>query len=96
MIRERAPNSFQGWLALGVFIQTSLLFGLMAIHKDLLDSQGFMTLASAVIVTAWVGAIIGAAFQAGKTAGEQTALASKALDVAQTAQAQTAIPGEKS
>lgn len=90
---NHAPNSFQGWLALGVFVQTTFLFVLMAVHKDLLDSQGFMTLASAVIVTAWVGAIIGAAFQAGKNAGEQTALASKALDVAQTAQAQTGPNG---
>ncbi|WP_311271026.1 hypothetical protein [Sphingobium sp. WCS2017Hpa-17] len=90
MIREQTPNSFQGWLALGVFAQTTMLFGLMAIHKDLLDSQGFMTLASAVIVTAWVGAIIGAAFQAGKTAGEQAAVVSKAMDIAATAQAQSA------
>lgn len=75
-------NKIQNWLALGVFAQTCGLFLLMWGSPDLMDNQGFMTLASAVIVTGWVGTILGLAFQAGKTIGEQTAAVNKALDLA--------------
>ena len=85
-MKEHAPNNFQGWLALAVFVQSSALFILMAIDHQLLDSQGFMTLASAVIVTGWVGAVIGFAFTAGKAAGEQNAAMNKALEIAAAAQ----------
>lgn len=90
----------QNWLALAVFVQTTGLFGLMWASPELMDNQGFMTLASAVIVTGWVGTILGFAFQAGKTIGEQTAAVNKALDFAiasqpaQTEPTVTLKPGE--
>lgn len=82
MTRSYLPADFRGWLALGLFVQSNFLFVLMWAARDLLNSQGFMTLASAVIVTAWVGGAVSFAYQMGKNVGEQTAAVNKALDLA--------------
>lgn len=92
MVRTFLPTEFRGWIALGLFVQSSALFALMAVSTELLESQGFMTLASAVIVTAWVGAAVGYAYQMGKESGERTALANKALDLAVAATPSPAPP----
>jgi hypothetical protein len=76
------PSDFRGWLALGLFVQSSSLFALMWLGRDLLQSQGFMTLASAVIVTGWVGGAVAFAYSAGKQQGEATALAKQAMNLA--------------
>jgi hypothetical protein len=75
------PHDFRGWVALGLFVQSSSLFGLMCAVKDLMDNQGFMTLASAVVVTGWIGGVAAFAYSAGKREGEQTAMMNKALDL---------------
>ncbi len=84
------PHDFRGWVALALFIQASSLFGLMWIDKGLMDNQGFMTLASAVVVTGWVGGVAAFAYSAGKQQGEASALAKQALDLAAT----TASPSD--
>jgi hypothetical protein len=83
------PSDFRGWLAFGLFIQSSSLFGLMWYSRDLTQSQGFMTLASAVIVTGWVGGVVAFAYSAGKQQGEASALAKQAMDMAQNASGET-------
>lgn len=83
------PSDFRGWLAFGLFLQTVGLFVLMATEHALLESQGFMTLASAIIVTGWIGGAVAFAYAAGKERGEQTALANRALDLAHSAQTGT-------
>jgi len=85
------PNDFRGWLAFGLFIQSSGLFGMMCLFPKMMESQGFMTLASAIIVTGWVGGAVAFAYSAGKREGEKEAAASlgKALDLAQAATSNT-------
>lgn len=85
------PADFRGWLALGLFVQSNFLFVLMWAARDLLNSQGFMTLASAVIVTGWIGGAVAFAYSAGKREGESAALANKALDLA-AANSPTPVP----
>lgn len=81
----RPGIGFIGWIGIGLFIQSSGLFGLMAAKPDLLDNQGFMTVAGAVIITGWIGGAAAFAFTAGKRDGESNAVASKALDMAAAA-----------
>ena len=76
------PHDFRGWVALALFVQSSSLFGLMWIKSSIMDNQGFMTLASAVIITGWVGGVAAFAYSAGKREGEQSAALNKALDLA--------------
>jgi len=79
------PHDFRGWVALGLFVQSSSLFGLMCLREGLMDNQGFMTLASAVVVTGWIGGVAAFAYSAGKQQGEATALASQAMNLAANA-----------
>ena len=79
------PSDFRGWVAFGLFVQSSSLFGLMWLQRDLMDNQGFMTLASAVVVTGWIGGVAAFAYSAGKQQGEASALAKQAMDLAHTA-----------
>jgi hypothetical protein len=53
-----------------------------------------MTLASAVIVTGWIGGVAAFAYSAGKQQGEASALASQAMDLAASAGAPSATPQE--
>jgi hypothetical protein len=79
------PSDFRGWVALALFIQSSSLFGLMWLNTDIMDNQGFMTLASAVVVTGWIGGVAAFAYSAGKQQGEASALAKQAMDLAANA-----------
>lgn len=76
------PTDFRGWLGLGLFLQTTALFAVIAFVRDVRGDQGFMTLASAVIVTGWIGGVVAFAYSAGKKDGEQSAALSKAVDLA--------------
>lgn len=73
------PRDFQGWLGLGLFLQSTMLFGLIAAVPDLRESQGFLTLASAVIVTGWIGGAAAFAYAAGKRDAEQQEQTRQAL-----------------
>lgn len=84
--RHVLPGDFRGWLGLGLFTQSTALFALMKLAPELTDNQGFMTLASAVIVTGWVGGAVAFAYSAGKDQGERTGALNKALDLAKGAQ----------
>lgn len=79
------PHDFRGWVALGLFLQTCGLFALMCVVRDLMNNQGFMTLASAVVVTGWIGGVAAFAYSAGKREGEQSATLNKALDLVSSA-----------
>jgi hypothetical protein len=85
---KRGPD-FLGWVAIGLFGQSSALFAMMCFYRGLTENQGFMTLASAVIVTGWIGGAVGFAYTAGKRDGEQAATISRAVD----AMAATAASG---
>jgi len=74
------PQDFQGWLGLGLFAQSSMLFGLIAYIPELRESQGFLTLASAVIVTGWIGGAAAFAYAAGKRDAEQQEQTRQALE----------------
>lgn len=80
------PIEFRGWLALGLFIQSSSLFGMLALFPHLSENQGFLTLASAVIVTGWIGGAAAFAYSAGKGQAERQEQLSSALRLAEGSQ----------
>lgn len=79
------PTDFRGWLGLGLFLQSTFLFTLIAMKPELQASQGFMTLASAVIVTGWIGGAAAFAYSAGKRDAEQQEQTKQALKLARDA-----------
>lgn len=79
------PTDFRGWLGFGLFVQSTMLFILIAAIPDIRESQGFLTLASAVIVTGWIGGAAAFAYAAGKRDAEQQEQTRQALDVAASA-----------
>lgn len=80
------PTDFRGWLGFALFAQSTFLFALLALFPALRESQGFLTLASAVIVTGWIGGAAAFAYAAGKGNSEQRDLTDRALRVAENAQ----------
>lgn len=84
------PTDFRGWLGFGLFLQSTMLFALIAAVPDLRESQGFLTLASAVIVTGWIGGAAAFAYAAGKRDAEQQEQTRQALEVAASAVANNA------
>lgn len=87
------PTDFRGWLGFGLFLQSTMLFILIAAIPDIRESQGFLTLASAVIVTGWIGGAAAFAYAAGKRDAEQQEQTRQALDVAASAIANNAGSG---
>lgn len=77
------PTDFRGWLGLGLFLQSTFLFCLLASIPSLNQNQGFLTLASAVIVTGWIGGAAAFAYSAGKGAAERSEQISSALRLAE-------------
>lgn len=73
LIQRMVPADFRSWLGLGLFLQSTFLFALIAAIPDLRESQGFLTLASAVIVTGWIGGAAAFAYAAGKHDAEREA-----------------------
>lgn len=66
----RWPDA-RGWIGLGCYSLTVLVFVLIAADKKLLESDAFLILATAIIVTGWNGGPVGWAYQATKGGGEQ-------------------------
>lgn len=73
---------FRGLIAVSLFVQSTLLFVALIFKPSLADNQGFMVLATAVIVTGWVGGAIAYAYASGIDATKNSASLGKALDLA--------------
>jgi hypothetical protein len=82
----RSPTDFRGWLGLALFLQSTFLFCLLAAIPKLNENQGFLTLASAVIVTGWVGGAAAFAYSAGKGAAERSEQISSLLRITEANQ----------
>lgn len=60
----------RGWVSIASFALVIILLAMMWIDKDLLKDDFFKTIATALIVTAWLNGPVGWAFQATKAGGE--------------------------
>lgn len=75
-------KDFRSVTGLALFVQSSGLFLAIVVNPGLADNQGFMVLATAVIVTGWVGGAVAYAFAAGIDASKSASNLSKTLDIA--------------
>jgi len=66
----RWPDA-RGWIGFGCYSLTILVFVLIAVDKKLLESDAFLILATAIVITGWNGGPVGWAYQATKGGGEQ-------------------------
>lgn len=86
------PLDFRGLIAIALFLQSTMLFVAIMCNPKLADNQGFMVLATAVIVTGWVGGAIAFAFASGMDAVKSAGSLGKALDLAAANSTPTEIP----
>jgi hypothetical protein len=64
------PSDARGWIALGCFLLAVFVFCMILFDRKLLDSDAFLILATAIIITGWVQGPVGWAYQATKGGGE--------------------------
>lgn len=65
------PTDARGWIGLGCFILVLVILAMIAVDRSLLESDAFLILATAIIITGWNGGPVGWAYQATKGGGEQ-------------------------
>lgn len=66
-----------GWYAIALFVQTIMIFNMIAFFPELRQDEFFKNLATAIVITGWIGFAVGQA--KGEKERDNTA---KALDVA--------------
>ncbi len=60
----------RGYIAVGCFLLVLTVLGIVVFDKTLLESDAFLILATAIIITGWVNGPVGWAYQATKGGGE--------------------------
>lgn len=60
----------RGWISLACFFLVLVILMMMWIDRSLLRDDFFKTIATALIITAWLNGPVGWAFQATKSGGE--------------------------
>jgi len=66
----RWPADARSWIALGCFVLVLIVLALIKWDKSLLESDAFLILATAIVITGWVNGPVGWAYQATKGGGE--------------------------
>jgi hypothetical protein len=66
----RWPDA-RGWIGVGCYSLVIIILVLIAADKKLLESDAFLILATAIVITGWNGGPVGWAYQATKGGGEQ-------------------------
>lgn len=69
-IRIVQPGDARGWIGLGCFVLAVLVLGMILFDRTLMESDAFLILATALIITGWVQGPVGWAYQATKGGGE--------------------------
>lgn len=69
----RAPNwpDARGWIGFGCYTLTVFVLIMIWVDRGLLESDAFLILATAIVITGWNGGPVGWAYQATKGGGEQ-------------------------
>ncbi len=84
------PTDARGWIGLGCWLLVILILAMILFDRTLLDSDAFLILATAVVITGWVQGPVGWAYQA--TKGGSEAAESSARIAEQAARAALSVP----
>ncbi len=64
------PGDGRAWIGLGCWMLVIIVLGMILFDRSLLDSDAFLILATAIVITGWVNGPVGWAYQATKGGGE--------------------------
>ena len=64
------PHDARGWIALGCYSLVLVVLSMILFKTSLLESDAFLILATAIVITGWVQGPVGWAYQATKGGGE--------------------------
>lgn len=67
---NRFKMDARGWIALGCWALVIIVLGMVLFDRSLLESDAFLILATAIVITGWVQGPVGWAYQATKGGGE--------------------------
>lgn len=70
-MRSLQTTDPRNWIGLGCYSLVLIILGMIAWDRQLLDSDAFLILATAIVITGWNGGPVGWAYQATKSGGEQ-------------------------
>ncbi len=79
------PGDARSWIGLGCWLLVILILGMILFDRSLLDSDAFLILATAVVITGWVNGPVGWAYQATKGGGEAAESTARIAEEAATA-----------
>lgn len=74
-----APDA-RGWIGFGCYSLTVMIFAMILWDRKLLESDAFLILATAVVITGWVQGPVGWAYQATKQGNEQAQANSRIVE----------------
>jgi hypothetical protein len=84
-IRYTHPGDARGWIGLGCWVLVIVIFAMILFDRSLLDSDAFLILATAIVITGWVQGPVGWAYQATKQGGEMAESSARIAEEAATA-----------
>jgi len=64
------PGDARGWIGFGCFVLVLVILSMILVDRTLLESDAFLILATAIVITGWVNGPVGWAYQATKGGGE--------------------------
>lgn len=79
------PTDARGWIGFGCWLNVILILGMILFDRSLLESDAFLILATAIVITGWNQGPVGWAYQATKGGGEAQESASRIAEEAATA-----------
>lgn len=84
-IKVVAPGDARGWIGLGCWANVILILGMILFDRTLLESDAFLILATAIVITGWNQGPVGWAYQATKGGGEAAESTARIAEEAATA-----------
>lgn len=70
VIKIVKPGDARGWIGFGCFLLVLVVLSMILLDRALLESDAFLILATAIVITGWVNGPVGWAYQATKGGGD--------------------------
>lgn len=79
------PTDARGWIGFGCWLLVVGVLAMILFERKLLESDAFLILATAIVITGWVQGPVGWAYQATKGGGEAAESTARIAEEAATA-----------
>ncbi len=79
------PTDARGWIGLGCWMLVLLVLAMVYFERELLNSDAFLIIATAIVITGWVQGPVGWAYQATKGGSEAAESSARIAEEAATA-----------